>query len=105
MVNFVLVLQVKPFCCSWQYAIYILRLSILDLPKNKSLTQFLIVSSKDILGKRLSKSKLAMAKLQSVLAIYLPNAKESLTVYSLIVSEDEIDRRHLANLCDGVRIA
>ena len=46
-----------------------------------------------------------MAKLQSVLAIYLPNAKEFLTVYSLIVSEDEIDRRNLANFYDGVRIA
>ena len=63
-----------------------------------------MVSSKDILVKRLSTFKLAMT-LQSVLVISLANAKESLTVYSLIANGDKIGTRNLANLYDGVLIA
>ena len=41
---------------------------------------------------------------QSVLVIFLANAKESLTVYSLIVNGDNINTRNAANLYDDVLI-
>ena len=48
--------------------------------------------------KRFSTSKLAMAYLKSILAIFLPNAKDSLRVYLLIVNGDKIGTWNFANL-------
>ena len=45
-----------------------------------------------------------MAYLQSVLVISLPNAKESLTVYLLIVNGDKIGTWNFANLHNRVLI-
>ena len=68
------------------------------------MTQFSIVSSKGILLKRLSTSKLAMIQLQSVLVISLANANKSLSVYLLVLSGDKVGTAKLANFYDGVFI-
>ena len=90
---------------SKSYKSCLVRLLILYLSRNKYLTQFSVVYSKSILVKRLSTSKLAMTCFQSVLVIALANAKESLTVHSVIVNGDKLDTRNFANLYDGVLIA
>ena len=55
--------------------------------------------------KKVFSIKIAMTYLQSVLVISLANAKDSLTVYPLIVNGDKTDTKSFANLYYGILIA